>query len=192
MLSEGKPLKSAVEILLMQVTQRLLLDSNITQNFTLKSVELANKLRVLLGPEILAYVRDEFNGLLTLLERHNNYFNVRRIPKDDHVILVNVLTLKPDELLKYAHIWHGIEESMAKNVNIESSDDDNNDNNERIPNYFIEHPELSFILSYVKFTQSLKKNTNSGIDEHNSSKNQHSEKNQPSRCLHIGNIYKIL
>jgi hypothetical protein len=56
---------------------------------SLKAVELANALRSRLGVHLLAHVRDVFGGLLTLLERRPEVFLVVRIPKNDHVILLD-------------------------------------------------------------------------------------------------------
>lgn len=55
---------------------------------SLKAVELANSLRSKLGVHLLAHVRDVFGGLLNLLERRPDTFDVVRIPKNDHVVLV--------------------------------------------------------------------------------------------------------
>ena len=55
---------------------------------SLKAVELANSLRSKLGVQLLAHVRDVFGGLLNLLERRPDTFEVVRIPKNDHVVLV--------------------------------------------------------------------------------------------------------
>ena len=55
---------------------------------SLKAVELANALRGKLGVHLLGHVRDLFGGLLTLLERQPHVFRVVRIPKNDHVILL--------------------------------------------------------------------------------------------------------
>ena len=55
---------------------------------SLKAVELANALRSKLGVYILGHVRDVFGGLLNLLEKQPHVFRVVRIPKNDHVILL--------------------------------------------------------------------------------------------------------
>lgn len=56
-------------------------------NHQLKAVELANTLRARVGTEILAFVREQWGGLLSLLEKQNNVFRVDRIPKNDMVTL---------------------------------------------------------------------------------------------------------
>lgn len=58
-------------------------------NHTLKAVELANTLRARVGTDVLAYVREKWSGLLSLLERHPYLFRVERIPKNDLVCLVS-------------------------------------------------------------------------------------------------------
>mmetsp|Transcript_13820 Transcript_13820/g.40467 ORF Transcript_13820/g.40467 Transcript_13820/m.40467 type:complete len:656 (-) Transcript_13820:339-2306(-) len=55
---------------------------------SLKAVELANTLRARLGTEVLACVREKCGGLLSLLEKHTEFFKVQRIPKSDTVTLV--------------------------------------------------------------------------------------------------------
>jgi len=54
---------------------------------TLKSVELANALRADVGVEAMAQVKAGFGGLLNLLGEYPDAFEVRRIPKNDHVAL---------------------------------------------------------------------------------------------------------
>ena len=56
---------------------------------SLKAVELANTLRARIGTEILADIRERWGGLLALLERNQELFIVRRIPKNDFVCLAN-------------------------------------------------------------------------------------------------------
>jgi len=56
-------------------------------NYTLKAVELANTLRARLGTSVLGEIRDYFGGLLCLLEKYPDTFNVQRIPKSDVVSL---------------------------------------------------------------------------------------------------------
>ena len=62
--------------------------SNADDVTSLKAVELANSLRSKLGVHLLSHVRDVFGGLLNLLERRPDTFEVVRIPKNDHVVLV--------------------------------------------------------------------------------------------------------
>ncbi len=54
---------------------------------SLKAVELANTLRARIGTEMLAMVRENFGGLLSLLEKHVDLFRVERIAKNDKVSL---------------------------------------------------------------------------------------------------------
>lgn len=56
---------------------------------SLKAVELANTLRARIGTDILADIRERWGGLLALLERQQDLFVVRRIPKNDFVCLAN-------------------------------------------------------------------------------------------------------
>lgn len=55
---------------------------------SLKAVELANTLRARVGTESLARVREQWGGLLSLLEKHSAHFRVDRIPKNDKVTLL--------------------------------------------------------------------------------------------------------
>eukprot|EP01035_Chromulina_nebulosa_P020182 gene20182-26200_t len=57
---------------------------------SLKAVELANTLRARVGTEILAFVREHWGGLLSLLEKRNDLFRVDRIPKNDIVTLISM------------------------------------------------------------------------------------------------------
>jgi len=54
---------------------------------SLKAVELANTLRARLGTPVLAHIREYFGGLLSLLEKYPDTFEVQRIPKSDLVKL---------------------------------------------------------------------------------------------------------
>lgn len=55
----------------------------------LKAVELANTLRARVGTSVLAQVREQCQGLLTLLEKQTGVFRVDRIPKNDMVTLIS-------------------------------------------------------------------------------------------------------
>lgn len=73
-----------VDALVTKTCKDILKDAS---NRCLKAVELANTLRARVGTEILALVRENWGGLLSLLERHGKDFRVDRIPKNDMVTL---------------------------------------------------------------------------------------------------------
>jgi RNA recognition motif-containing protein len=75
---------ASVEALITSNCRIILKDAS---NKALKAVELANTLRARVGTEVLAYVRETWGGLLSLLERHPKFFRVDRIPKNDMVTL---------------------------------------------------------------------------------------------------------
>jgi len=65
-------------------------------NNALKAVDMANELRERIGTDKMVFVRDQYGGLLTLLEMHPETFLVERIPKSDRVSLVpNALLFTP-------------------------------------------------------------------------------------------------
>ena len=61
-----------------------------TPTHTLKAVELANHIRDEFGASILSYIREEYCGLLNLLEGYPQFFTVQRIPKNDMISLAGI------------------------------------------------------------------------------------------------------
>lgn len=74
----------SVEKLITTTCKNILKDASCR---ALKAVELANTLRARVGTDVLAYVRESWGGLLSLLEKHPKVFRVDRIPKNDMVTL---------------------------------------------------------------------------------------------------------
>ncbi|KAK8803323.1 hypothetical protein WA158_001017 [Blastocystis sp. Blastoise] len=59
------------------------------KDYTMKAVELANTIRDSLGMKYLSKIRENFCGLLNLLENYPKLFAVNRIAKNDTVVLID-------------------------------------------------------------------------------------------------------
>eukprot|EP01038_Epipyxis_sp_PR26KG_P008631 gene8631-11664_t len=163
---------------------------------SLKAVELANTLRARVGTDALAHIRERYGGLLTLLEKFRSTFRVDRIPKNDKVTLIsNKLSLNeghfsPQDAYNRSVASHQTQTGSRQKPVLSSI----------VPvNPIISRPSSSLSQTHSPTLESsirlnsnnyhfYEDSNNGGILNDIKYESNFQSGQQPTRCLHVGNV----